>query len=203
MRPFLLIPNFIYPLSLSLSLSSWRKTEKRKKRKEERQLCSWTIHLCYIWHVEGVCQCVVKDWYIFMFPRAWSCYLQRLLRICYVIFLFQLPFALWYARLKLSYKFLQILIRGTGVADYYNIILLRLNLEVHIFHCSRGGRLAALVGVCIVWNLEPLAGGGQSSHKLIPHIICQFLCARGKKSKRGLILQGIKCQLAPSSHVRK
>ena len=58
---------------------------------------------------------------------------------------------------------------------------LRLNLEVHIFHCSWGGRLAALVGVCIVWNLEPLASGGQSGHKLIPHIICQFLCARKKK----------------------
>ena len=60
------------------------------------------------------------------------------------------------------------------------LILLRLNLEVHIFHRSRGGRLAALVGVCIVWNLEPLASGGQSGHKLIPHIICQFLCAREK-----------------------
>ena len=105
--------------------------------------------------------------------------------------------------LKLSYKFLQILIRGTGVADYYNIILLRLNLEVHIFHCSRGGRLAALVGVCIVWNLEPLASGGQSGHKLIPHIICLFLYAREKNSERGLIIRGIKCQSAPSSHVRK
>ena len=82
---------------------------------------------------------------------------------------------------------------------------LRLNLEVHIFHCSRGGRLAALVGVCIVWNLEPLASGGQSGHKLIPHIICQFLYAWEKKknSERGLILQGIKCQPAPSSHVQK
>ena len=57
---------------------------------------------------------------------------------------------------------------------------IKLNLEVHIFHCSRGGRLVALVVVCIVWNLEPLASGGQSSHKLIPHIICQFLYARGK-----------------------
>ena len=54
----------------------------------------------------------------------------------------------------------------------------------------------ALVGVCIVWNLEPLASGGQSSPKLIPHILCQFLCARGKNSERGLILQGIKCQRA-------
>ena len=37
------------------------------------------------------------------------------------------------------------------------------------------------MGVCIVWNLEPLASGGQSGHKLIPHIICQFLYAREKK----------------------
>ena len=125
-----------------------------------------------------------------MFPRAWSCYLQRLLRICYVIFLFQLPFALWYARFELSYKFLQILIRGTGVADYYNIILLRLNIEVHIFHCSRGGRLAALLGVCIVWKLEPLASGGQSSYKLIPHIICQFLYARWKTLNEDLFYKG-------------
>ena len=82
------------------------------------------------------------------------------------------------------------------------LILLRLNLEVYIFHCSRGGRLVALVGVCIVWNLEPLASGGQSGHKLIPHIICQFLCAQGKNSEWGLILHRIKCQPAPSSHVR-
>ena len=60
----------------------------------------------------------------------------------------------------------------------YNIITSK--PRVHIFHCSRGGRLAALVGVCIVWNLEPLASGGQSGHKLIPHIICQFLYAWGK-----------------------
>ena len=46
---------------------------------------------------------------------------------------------------------------------------------------SRGGRLATLVGVCIVWNLEPLASGGQFGHKLIPHIICQFLYAWEKK----------------------
>ena len=49
---------------------------------------------------------------------------------------------------------------------------------------SRGGRLVALVGVYIVWNLEPLASGSQSSPKLIPHIICQFLCARGKNWTR-------------------
>ena len=58
------------------------------------------------------------------------------------------------------------------------------------------------MGVWIVWNLEPLASSGQSSPKLIPHIICQFLYAWEKNSERGLILQGIKCQPAPSSHKR-
>ena len=84
---------------------------------------------------------------------------------------------------------------GTGVADYYNMILLRLNLEVHIFHCSRGGRLVALVGVCIVWNLETLASGGQSSHKLIPHIICQFLYAREKTLNEDLFDEGSSASL--------
>ena len=61
----------------------------------------------------------------------------------------------------------------------------------------------ALVGVWIVWNLEPLASGCQSGPKLIPHVICQVLHAWEKNSERGLILEGIKCQVAPSSHVRK
>ena len=68
---------------------------------------------------------------------------------------------------------------------------------------SRGRKESDLVGVWIVWNLEPLASGGQSSPKLIPHIICPFLYAWEKNSERGLILEGIKCQPAPSSHVRK
>ena len=48
----------------------------------------------------------------------------------------------------------------------------------------------ALVGVCIVWNLEPLASSCQSSHKLIPHIICQFLCAREKTLNEDLFYKG-------------
>ena len=154
---------------------------------------SFMIYLT-CWRCISMCS---KRLIYFNVPTCSSRSLCLLLPSYYFMFLFQLLFALWYARLKLSYKFLQILIRGTGVADYYNIILLRLNLEVHIFHCSRGGRLAALVGVCIVWKLEPLASGGQSIPKLIPHIICQFLYAWEKNSERGLILQGIKCQPAP------
>ena len=33
------------------------------------------------------------------------------------------------------------------------------------------------MGVWIVWNLEPLASGGQSGPKLVPHVICQVLYA--------------------------
>ena len=33
-----------------------------------------------------------------------------------------------------------------------------------------------------MWNLEPLASGGQSGPKLIPHVICQYLYAWEKKT---------------------
>ena len=39
---------------------------------------------------------VVKDSCILMLPRGLSCHLHCLLRVCYVIFLFQLLFALCY-----------------------------------------------------------------------------------------------------------
>ena len=66
---------------------------------------------------------------------------------------------------------------------------------VHNFHCSRGGRLVALVSECIAWNLEPLASGGQSSHKLIPHIICQFLYAWEKTLNEDLFYEGSSASL--------
>ena len=53
---------------------------------------------------------------------------------------------------------------------------------------SRGRKESGLVGVWIVWNLEPLASGGQSSPKLIPHVICQVLYAWEKNSEQGRIL---------------
>ena len=77
--------------------------------------------------------------------------------------------------------------RETGVADYYNIILLRLKPIGPYLLLSRGGSLVALVCVWIVWDLEPLASGGQSGPKLIPHVICQVLYAWEKNSERGLI----------------
>ena len=187
---FLLIPNFIYPLSLS-QVEERLKMKEKKRRKTVMFLdYSFMIYLTR-WRCISMCS---KRFIYFNVP-TWSKLLFVVLLRVYFMFLFQLLFALWYACLKLSYKFLQILIRGTGVADYYNIILLRLNLEVHIFHCSRGGRLVALVGVCIVWTLEPLASVGQSSHKLIPHIICQFLYAWGKTLNKDLFYMGSSASL--------
>ena len=43
-------------------------------------------------------------------------------------------------------------------------------------------------GCVIVWNLEPLASGGQSGLKLFPHVICQFLSAWEKNSEQDLFL---------------
>ena len=46
---------------------------------------------------------------------------------------------------------------------------------------SRGRKESDLVGVWIVWNLEPLASGGQSGHKLIPpHNMPVLICLRKK-----------------------
>ena len=49
--------------------------------------------------------------------------------------------------------------------------------------------------MCIVWNLEPLASGGQSGHKLIPHIICQFLYAWEKTLNEDLFYKGSSANL--------
>ena len=51
------------------------------------------------------------------------------------------------------------------------------------------------MGVCIVWNSELLASGGQSSHKLFPHIIYQFLCAREKTLNEDLFYEGSSASL--------
>ena len=118
-----------------------------------------------------------------MFPRGRSCYLQCLQRVCYVMFLFFSFYSPYVILLKIVLLIPLKYYTGNRSCRRLQLILLRLNLEVHIFHCSRGGRLVALVGVWIVWKLEPLVSGGQSSLKFIPHIICQFLYAWEKKKK--------------------
>ena len=56
------------------------------------------------------------------------------------------------------------------------------------------------MGVWIVWNLEVLASGSQSTHKLIPHIICQFLYAREKTLNEDLFCKGSSANL-PRLHM--
>ena len=145
---------------------------------------------------------VVKDSCILMLPRGLSCSLQfcyEFVTSCF-LFSFYSPYVI-----LLRIVLLIPLKYHTGNRScrllQYNIITSQ--PRGPYLPLSRGRKESDLVGVWIVWNLEPLASGGQSSPKLIPHIICQFLYAWEKNSKRGLILQGIKCQPAPSSHVRK
>ena len=64
--------------------------------------------------------------------------------------------------------------------------------------------------MCIVWNLEPLASGGQPGHKLIPHIICQFLYAWEKSLNEDLFYKGSSanlprlhtCEIKPRSGIK-
>ena len=71
--------------------------------------------------------------------------------------------------------------------DYNINIITTKTYRLIIFHCLGEGRKRP-GGCVIVWNLEPLASGGQSGPKLFPHIICQFLYAWEKNSEQGLIL---------------
>ena len=84
----------LFLLYTPLSLSQFE--GKRKKRKEERHLCSWTVHLLYIWHFESVSLCIVKDSCILMLPCGRSCSLQFCYEFVVSHFLFQLLFALCY-----------------------------------------------------------------------------------------------------------
>ena len=75
----------------------------------------------------------------------------------------------------------------------FNIITTK-TYRLIIFHCLGEGR--KLPGGCvIVWNLEPLASGGQSGPKLFPHVICQFLSAREKNSEQDLFCRGSSANL--------
>ena len=58
-----------------------------------------------------------------------------------------------------------------------------------------GKEESCLVGVWLVWNLEPLASGGQSGPKLFPHVICQFLSAWEKNSGQDLFGRGSSANL--------
>ena len=129
-----------------------------------------------------------------MLPRGLSCYLWRLLQICYFMFLFQLHVA---SVILLKIVLLIPLKYHTGNRScqllQYNIITSQ--PRGPYLPLSRGGSLVALVGVCIGWNLEPLASGGQSGHKLILHIIFQFLYAWEKTLNEDLFYKGSSANL--------
>ena len=83
----------------------------------------------------------------------------------------------------------------TGVADYYHInIITTKTYRLVIFHYL-GERRKRPGGCVIVWNLEPLASGGQSGPKLFPHVICQFLSAWEKNSEQDLFCRGSSANL--------
>ena len=84
-----------------------------------------------------------------MFPRGQSCYLQCLLRVCYVIFLFQLLFALCYLAQNCPINSFKI---SHGKPELLTTIVNIITSKPRgpYLPLSRGGRLVALVGVCIV-----------------------------------------------------
>ena len=82
------------------------------------------------------------------------------------------------------------------------LILLQLKPIGSLSSIVSGKEESCLVGVCIVWNLEPLASGGQSSPKLFPHVICQFLSAWEKNSEQDLFCRGSSANL-PRLHTCK
>ena len=177
-----LYPNFIYH---PLSLSQFEETKEQKRRKTFMSMdCS--IH--YIYLTLWKCISLYSKGFMYFYVTTWSkLFFAVLLRICYLMLLFSFysPYVI-----LLRIVLLIPLKYHTGNRScrllQYNIITSQPRGPYLLL--SRGGSLVALVGVWIVWNLEPLASGGQSGPKLIPHVICQVLYAWEKNSERGLIL---------------
>ena len=138
--------------------------------------CSFIIYLRR-WRCISVCS---KRWIYFNVPTC----LKLLFAASATNLLFSCFFSSFYSPYVILLKIVLLIPLNsyTGNRNCRTIInIITSQPRCPYLPLSRGGGLVALVGVCIVWNLEPLASGGQSSPKLIPHIICQFLCARGKK----------------------
>ena len=176
-----LYPNFIYhPLSLS-------QFEEKQKSRKDIYIRGLSIHYTYL--TRWKCISLYSKGFMHFNVTTWS---KSFFAVASTNLLphasFSASIRLMLSCLELSYQFLKNITRETGVADYYNIILLRQKLIGSYLPLSRGRKESGLVGVWIVWNLEPLASGGQSGPKLIPHVICQFLYTWEKDSERGLIL---------------
>ena len=181
---FLLYTQILYTsLSLSLSLSLSQFEGKRKNRKKERHLCPWTVQFI-IYLTLWKCISMYSKGFMYFYVTTWSKLFLEFVT-SYFLFSFYSPYVI-----LLRIVLLIPLKYHTGNRScrllQYNIITTK-PIGPYL-PLSRGRKESDLVGVWIVWNLEPLASGGQSSPKLIPHIICQFVYAWEKNSERGLIL---------------
>ena len=166
-----LYPNFVYH-SLSLNL--------KKNKSQEKTFIFVDCEIIICFDTLKVYITVVKE-FMYFYVTTWSMLLLHaslfsfyspnviLLRIVLLI-------PLKYHTQNQSCRLLQ-----------YNIITTKTYRSI-FFHYLGEGSESGLVGVWIVWNLEPLASGGQSGPKLVPHIIFQFLYAWEKNSERGLII---------------
>ena len=168
---------FLYTQILYTTLSLSLNLKKNKSRKDIyiRGLPNYYM----FWHFESVYNCS-KGIHVFLcyhvvyvvtscFPFSFYSPYVILLRIVLLI-------PLKYHTGNWSCRLLQ-----------YNIITTKTYRSI-FFHYLGEGSESGLVGVWIVWNLEPLASGGQSGPKLVPHIICQFLYDWEKNSERGLMI---------------
>ena len=182
---FLLYTQILYT-TLSLSLSIWRKTKEQKRRKTFMSMdCSihyiyLTLWKCISLYSKGFMYFYVTTWSKLFFSRIFyefvaSCFLFSFYSPYVILLRIVLLIPLKYHTGNRSCRLLQ-----------YNIIMSQ--PRGPYLPLSRGRKESCQVGVWIVWNLEPLASGGQSGPKLIPHVICQVLYAWEKNSERGLIL---------------
>ena len=159
-----LYPNFIYH---SLSLSIWRKTKEQKRRKTVMSMdCS--IHYIYLTPWKCIALYSKGLMYFYVTTRS-RCSLQ----LCYEFVVSHFLFSFYSTYVILLRIVLLIPLKyHTGSRScrllQYNIITTK---------TYRSISSVVWVSVWIVWNLEPLASGGQSSPKLIPHVICQVLYA--------------------------
>ena len=135
MGHFSFISKLCIPLSLSLNL------KKDKSQEKTFIFVDCPIIICF--DTLKVYITVVKE-FIYFYVATWSMlFFAVLLRICCCHISFSASIRLMLSCLELSYQFLKNITRETGVADYYNIILLRQKTYRSILFCCLGGRSLA------------------------------------------------------------
>ena len=167
---------FLYTQILYTTLSLSQLEERQKSRKDIyiRGLSNYYM----FWHFESVYNCSKRIHVLLCYHVVYviiSCFLSSFYSPYVILLRIVLLIPLKYHTGNRSCRLLQ-----------YDIITTKTYRPI-FFHCLGEGRKRP-GGCVIVWNLEPLASGGQSDPKLIPHVICQVLYAWEKNSERGLIL---------------